>query len=169
VLRANTATKKVTLVHAYVSPDKLLAMHQGGMQVLPNGHVFVGWGSEPYFTEFARNGTVVFDAHFGKDMDSYRAYRFQWVGRPRDRPALVVERHDGRTAAFVSWNGATQVTRWRLRGGLTRTKLPGTTTAARTGFETEVTLPKGTRFAAAQALDANGHVLGTSRTVAVRG
>jgi hypothetical protein len=169
VLRANTATKKVTLVHAYVSPDKLLAMHQGGMQVLPNGHVFVGWGSEPYFTEFARNGTVVFDAHFGKDMDSYRAYRFQWVGRPRDRPALVVERHDGRTAAFVSWNGATQVTRWRLRGGLTRRKLPGTTTALRTGFETEVTLPKGTRFAAAQALDANGHVLGTSRTVAVRG
>jgi Arylsulfotransferase (ASST) len=167
VLRASPATKKVTLVHAYVSPDKLLARHQGGMQVLPNGHVFVGWGSEPYFTEFARNGAVVFNAHFGKDMDSYRAYRFQWVGRPRDRPALVVEKRGGRTTAFVSWNGATQVTRWRIRGGPTRTKRANSAEAARTGFETEVTLPKATRFAAAQALDAGGRVLGRSKTVAV--
>lgn len=169
ILRANTATKKVTLVKAYVSPDKLLAMHQGGMQVLPNGHVFVGWGSEPYFTEFARNGTVVFDAHFGKDMDSYRAYRFRWVGRPLDKPALVVAKHDGHPTAYVSWNGATQVTRWRIRSGSTRARLGSATRAARTGFETEVTLPNATRFAAAQALDAGGHVLGTSKIVAVRG
>ena len=26
------------------------------MQVLPDGHVFVGWGAEPWFTEFAPNG-----------------------------------------------------------------------------------------------------------------
>ena len=168
ILRANVAAKKVTLVKAYVSPDKLLAMHQGGMQVLPNGHVFVGWGSEPYFTEFARNGSVVFDAHFGKNMDSYRAYRFQWVGRPRDKPALVVQSQDGRPTAFVSWNGATQVVRWRIRSGSSRAKLATATTAAKTGFETEVTLPKGTRFAAAQALDAAGHVLGNSKTVSVR-
>ena len=45
ILRPDMAKKRVTLVRAYVSPDKLLARHQGGMQVLPNKHVFVGWSS----------------------------------------------------------------------------------------------------------------------------
>jgi hypothetical protein len=167
VLRADMATKKVTLVRAYVSPEKLLAKHQGGMQVLPDGDVFVGWGSEPYFTEFAPDGAVVFHAHFGAHQDSYRAYRFPWVGRPLDKPALVADARGGGATAFVSWNGATEVARWRILGGSGRATLEKISDAAKTGFETAVSLPKGTRFVAAQALDASGRVLATSKTVAV--
>jgi hypothetical protein len=154
ILRPNTAAKKVTLVKAYVSPDKLLAKHQGGMQVLPNGHVFVGWGSEPYFTEFARDGKAIFDAHFGKNMDSYRAYRFSWTGHPRDKPALVVS--GGK--AYVSWNGATQVASWRLVDGSGK-KLAE---ATKTNFETALSVPKDAAGVRAEALDASGNVIGTS-------
>ena len=154
ILRPDTGAKKVTLVKAYVSPDKLLAKHQGGMQVLPNGHVFVGWGSEPYFTEFAKDGKVVFDAHFGKNMDSYRAYRFSWTGHPRDKPALVVS--GGK--AYVSWNGATNVASWRLVDASGK-KLAE---ATKTNFETALSVPKDTTMVRAEALDASGNVIGTS-------
>ena len=33
-------------------------------QVLPNGDVFVGWGQQPYFTEFNASGQQIFDARF---------------------------------------------------------------------------------------------------------
>jgi hypothetical protein len=159
ILRADTVAKTVTLVHAYVSPDKLLAMHQGGMQVLPDGHVFVGWGSEPYFTEFAHDGHVVFDGHFGKNQDSYRAYRFQWTGRPLDRPRVAVAAGN----AYASWNGATQVARWRLvdASGGAKTLAEAT----RTGFETTLRLPDDATDVAVQALDAQGRVLATSKAV----
>jgi hypothetical protein len=156
ILRPDMATKKVTLVKAYVSPDKLLAKHQGGMQVLENGNVFVGWGSEPYFTEFAKGGKVVFDAHFGKNMDSYRAYRFQWAGHPSDKPRLALKGDK----AYVSWNGATEVKKWRLVDESGK-KLDE---AEKTNFETALKLPKNAagRTFTAQAIDADGNVLGTS-------
>jgi arylsulfotransferase ASST len=163
VLRQDMTAKKVTLEHAYVSPEKLLAEHQGGMQVLPNGHVFIGWGSEPYFTEFARDGEVVLHATFGKDRDSYRAYRFPWVGRPVDKPALAVE--EG--TAYMSWNGATEVARWRILGGDDGGALEEVGDAEKTDFETAVELPDGLKAVAAQALDETGRVLGTSQTMAV--
>ena len=31
------------------------------MQVLPNGHAFVGWGSAPYFSEYSEDGELLFD------------------------------------------------------------------------------------------------------------
>jgi hypothetical protein len=161
ILQQDMAGKTVTLVKAYVSPDKLLAKHQGGMQLLPNRHVFVGWGSEPYFTEFAADGSVVFDAHFGKNQDSYRAYRFQWVGHPADKPALVLKGDK----AYVSWNGATEVKKWRLVDGSGKTL----TEADKHDFETALKLPKNAGPVAAQALDSSGKVLGTSLATGASG
>jgi hypothetical protein len=168
VLSVDTAKKRVILVRAYVSPDKLLSKHQGNMQVLPDGHVFVGWGSEPYFTEFAPDGTVVFNARFGENMDSYRAYRLPWVGRPVDKPALVIEERGEHPTACVSWNGATELARWRLLGGSSRASLKKVAETTKKDFETAVPLPKGTRFAAVQALDAGNRVLAMSKTVELR-
>jgi hypothetical protein len=163
ILRPDLATKTVSLVRAYVSPEKLLAMHQGGMQVLADGHVFVGWGSEPYFTEFARNGDVVYHAHFGKNQDSYRAYRFEWVGHPRDRPRLAIAAGN----AYVSWNGATEVVRWRLVDAGEPSK--SLAEEDRTGFETKLSLPDSAKRVVAQALDEDGRVLGSSNAVDVTG
>jgi hypothetical protein len=129
------------------------------MQLLPDGHWFVGWGARPYFTEYDASGErVLFDARFGYKADSYRAYRFPWHGQPGGRPALAV---DGRTA-YVSWNGATDVFAWQL---LADGRAAGT--FRRTGFETALAVPGGVRTIAVRALAREGRVLATSRTRAI--
>ena len=64
------------LVAQYYHPaKKLLAGSQGSLQVLPNSDVLVGWGAEPYYTEFRNDGMLVLDAEFAEGQ-SYRAFRF---------------------------------------------------------------------------------------------
>jgi hypothetical protein len=172
VLRLNMQAKQATLVRSYTHPKKLLVPFEGNAQFLPNGHVFVGWGAVPYFTEFARNGRVLLDASFGKgtakitgpnqDADTYRAFRFVWHGYPTDRPAAAVS--GGKL--YVSWNGATEVTRWQLVSGSDDGGLSSGKTVPKRGFETAISLRGVTgRAFAARALDGNGRILGTSRTV----
>ena len=46
----------------------------GSVQFLDNGHVLVGWGSDPASTEFTADGTAIYEAtRIGTG--SYRAYR----------------------------------------------------------------------------------------------
>ena len=58
----DTTRMQATLTREYKHDPPLLATHTGSVQVLPNGDVLVGWGSEPYFTEYAYDGTVRLDA-----------------------------------------------------------------------------------------------------------
>ena len=51
-----------------------------------NGDVFIGWGAEPYFSEFSASGTLLFDAHFHGSYQAYRGYRFAWTGSPGGSP-----------------------------------------------------------------------------------
>jgi hypothetical protein len=164
VLRLDMRRMRARLVRAYVHPDGLLSSSQGNMQVLPDGHVFVGWGSEPYMTEFSRDGRVVFDMRFNRGADSYRAYRLPWVGRPTDRPAMAVKREEeDDVTVWASWNGATQVRRWAVLAGPDSSHLRRIKVAPRTGFETSVDVETKAPRLAVQALDAAGRVLGTSR------
>lgn len=163
-----TETKRIaTLVHAYTHPgQKLLAGSQGNLQVLPGGDVLVGWGAEPYFTEYRSGGTPVLDGHIMKGQ-SYRAFRSPWTGTPTDRPAVAARhRTAGKMTVYASWNGATEVATWSVLGGATRGALSRMGTARRTGFETpiEVRSPP-VRFVAAQALDRSGGVLATSPVI----
>src|SRR5262245_17644418 len=48
VLRLDEKRRTATLVHAYAHPAPLLSTTQGDAQVLADGHVLVGWGSNPY-------------------------------------------------------------------------------------------------------------------------
>jgi hypothetical protein len=162
VLRLDRKRMKARLVRSYVHPSPLLASSQGDAQFLPGGHVVVGWGAQPYLTEFTRSGSVLFDAHFNKGADSYRVFRFPWVGRPADRPALAVRRDDDGLTVYASWNGATEVRTWRVLAGAERSQLRPAATAARTGFETTLTAKTDAPYVAVQALDASGRVLGTS-------
>ena len=82
VLELDTEKMKATLVRRYAHPDKVFAATQGNMQVLPNGNVFIGWGSAPLFSEFSKDGELLFDATFPREVESYRAFRFPWSGRP---------------------------------------------------------------------------------------
>src|SRR6516164_3326481 len=59
LLNVDNAAMRVTLKHAYTHPAGLLADNQGSVQLLPDGRVFVGWGAEPYFSEFAGQGELL--------------------------------------------------------------------------------------------------------------
>ena len=82
LLSVNDKSLDVGFDHAYTHPARLLATNQGSVQLLPDGRVFVGWGNQPYFSEFASDGTLLLDGEFAADVDSYRAFTYDWVGRP---------------------------------------------------------------------------------------
>jgi hypothetical protein len=164
LLRVGLRPRQVRLLHAYVHPQNLLSGSQGNVQMLRKGHAFVGWGQNPWFTEFDARGNVVFDGHFAKGADSYRAYRLTWHGRPRTRPAISVQTiGPGRVMVYASWNGATDVRRWQVLAGSRSVNMKPVRTLARTGFETKIELKSGAKVFAVKALGASGTA--TSKTV----
>jgi hypothetical protein len=90
VLMLDQRAMTASLVHRYQHDPPLLADVAGSVQRLPNHNVFVGWGSEPEFSEFTPGGRQIFNGNFAVGVNTYRAYRFPWVGRPDTPPALVV-------------------------------------------------------------------------------
>ena len=109
---------RATLVREYTHPDKLLSATQGNMQVLPNGNVFVGWGSSPAISEFNHDGELLFSAAFPTEGETYRAFRFPWKGYPQDAPAIAAESGQGdEVNIYASWNGATEVATWQVLAG----------------------------------------------------
>ena len=167
VLALDDDRMRATLVRSYVHPRKLFSETQANAQFLPNGHVLVGWGQQPYVTEFDRDGKVLLDLRFGgKGADSYRAYRSAWSGRPAEAPALAAARSDdGRITAYASWNGATEVVRWQLVAGPSTERLRVVAVAPRRGFETEIRARTDEPLVRVRALDAGGAILATSRAV----
>ncbi|HEX5495416.1 MAG TPA: arylsulfotransferase family protein [Mycobacteriales bacterium] len=167
-LRLDTTSMRATLVHAYPHPDGLLASSQGDVQVLPDGHVFVGWGSTGTITEFDRGGRVLLDGAIGggSKTDSYRAYRMAWTGHPTEPPvAAATERADGGSTVWVSWNGATEVASWQLFTGPAPDRLTPAGVTARSGFETRIPVDGTPTFASVRALDGSGAVLASTAVV----
>jgi hypothetical protein len=172
VLRVDKKSRKVTLVRSYVHPQRLLTPFEGNAQFLADGHVFVGWGANPYFSEFDRSGRVLLDAYFGhggrppKDADTYRAFRFPWSGRPVDRPALAVSAgNGGSVTAYASWNGATEIASWRVVAGDDRAKLRTMATVPKRGFETSIPVRTSAAYLGVRALSRRGVVLASSPLV----
>ncbi len=154
------------LVREFLPSPEFLATSQGSVQVLPNGNVFVGWGAEPYWSEYSRDGRMLFNAQFEPGGVSYRAYRFEWVGKPADVPAIRAKRKDrGTVDLYVSWNGSTEVQTWNLLAGSSPSGLVKAATSDRDGFETKFTLSTNQSHFAASALDGNGNLLATSPVV----
>ncbi|KAK3064700.1 hypothetical protein LTR53_018406, partial [Teratosphaeriaceae sp. CCFEE 6253] len=167
----------------------------GSVQVLDLGaegsggeRVFVGWGSSAAFSEFEVGGDLVCETHFAASalfwwerVKSYRAFKFlDWHATPAEwDPRAVI----GGGEVAVSWNGATEVAFWELRGAVLR---EGEAVGgggwreldilAREGFETRFVLPPasegvegegGGRFThfRVAALDAERRVLRESNVV----
>jgi hypothetical protein len=166
--RAHTAR----LVKSYNHPDPpVLAASQGNMQTLPGGNVLIGYGGAPQISEYAADGTLVFDAHQPYDTSFYRAFRFPWSAVPASAPALLASANntEEETIVHASWNGATGVASWRVLAGEKPHALQVRATIGSSGFESDVTLPHKYKYAAVQALDSAGRDLGTSATSQVIG
>ncbi|GLZ00318.1 hypothetical protein Acsp02_75700 [Actinoplanes sp. NBRC 103695] len=169
ILKLDEAAKTVTFVREFVHPDKLSAPTQGSFRELADGGNFIGWGQMPHFTEFTADGKVRLSGHLPLDNQSYRAYKAEWAGVPLDQPALGLSVENGGVTVSASWNGNTQVAKWRARSGSQPKALNATTAeAARTGFETRLTIQGTPEYVVADALDAQGKLLGTSSAIPVR-
>ncbi len=154
--------RKVHLVSRSVRTPPLLSGSQGNDQLLAGGSSFVGWGEDPFFTEFSSSGEILFDGHLPLPGQSYRAYRFPWSATPAAPPALAVTSAAGTATVHASWNGATGVSSWRVLAGATPSTMATVATVPVAGFETAVAVGGAGPVFAVQALDASGAVLGTS-------
>jgi Arylsulfotransferase (ASST) len=166
-LKAGTDTK----VAEFVRPQPLQSPSQGSVQLLPDGDWFVGWGGEPYFSEFSPSGTMIYDAHMplvvpdtSEHTTSYRGYQLPWHGGPTSAPAIAVESRAGGATVYASWNGATDVSAWRVLGGSSRRALTPISRGAKSGFETAISV-RAESYLQVEALDAAGAVIGRSATV----
>jgi hypothetical protein len=170
VLRLDTKRMTAALVSSFVHPKPLVAPSQGDFQPLPDGGWFVGWGQEPYLSEYSASGDLLFDAHLPSSYQSYTAFKYPWTGAPATRPSVVLTRATrGAVLVHISWNGATEVASWRVLGGPRPEALIPLASSPRVGFETTVSISRRARYLAAQALDAQGRPLSVSAAVPVSG
>jgi Arylsulfotransferase (ASST) len=166
VLDLDEAAMTATLAREYGHPDERVATVMGSIQVLPNGAAFLGWGSEPLFSEFSSSGELLFSAGFPPKVNSYRAFRFPWSGQPVDEPAVAVEPGPDEVTVYASWNGATEVAAWQVLAGPGPDRLkPLGSAVDREGFETAITARTTEPYVGVQARDRSGRVLGTSKVV----
>ncbi|KAL4776750.1 ASST-domain-containing protein [Aspergillus nidulans var. acristatus] len=164
VFNLHPFNKSATLVsRTYDARDPVSAVSQGNYQVLPSngtgtglgGHYVAGHGAVPKIEEYDAAGKVVMRGWFGAkiensntssyDWTSYRAYKENWVGRPRSRPSIAACREEGeqKVDVWVSWNGATDVKGWRIYGLSSSSqgeRMRILRDVAKSGFETRAVL-----------------------------
>ncbi len=162
VLRVDESARTVQLVRSLTRSQPNLVSSQGNVQALANGNMFVGWGSTPFCSEFDPSGRVVFDATFPSAVQSYRDFRFEWVGEPTDLPTMALAPGGSGLTVYASWNGATELARWEVLAGPDDVHLATVASAARAGFETAIHVTTAQSVIAVRALDASGRTLGTS-------
>ena len=155
----------VRLLAAYTHRPGILSTYLGSAQRLDNGHMLVGYGNFPEITEYSGVGHVLMDLSMSNY--SFRGVRFAWDGRPTTRPDVAARLTNGQTKVWASWNGSTEVTAWRVLGGSSTTgplNAIGQPTR-KGGFETRIVIPHPEPVVAVQALNAQGRVLATSKTI----
>ena len=167
VLSVDDSARRVSLARAYTHPHALFADSQGNVEMLPNGNVFVGWGAQPYVSEFSPDGALLLDGRLGRDYISYRAYRAPWAGSGVGEPAVATRRGHGGSTVYVSWNGDTRVARWTALAGTSAANLVPIASAARRGFETSIGLPAAATVVRLRGTDASGRTLVTTAAASV--
>ncbi|HEY5296153.1 MAG TPA: arylsulfotransferase family protein, partial [Gaiellaceae bacterium] len=160
---------RADVLQQYHHPTPLAASAMGNAQILPGDAMLVGWGTEPYFTEFGPAGDVRLDAKFDGNAWNYRAFRDVWVGHPTTKPAVAALKQNGKVTVYASWNGSTETAYWRVAAGLTRTGLQTVKTVTAVPFETVVPVAVRPAFISVTALDGSRKPLATSPVVTVRG
>lgn len=170
-----TTPPRASLLAAFRGPEGIAqSTAQGSVQILHNNpsgavdiatsNVFIGWGSSPYITEHLPSGEIVFQASLNiSSANLYRVYKYNFTSNPRDTPSVFTyaQSTDSEVTAFyMSWNGATELTRWRVYGrqncSASWTELG---TIDKHDFETTYQAPGFWAYSMVEALDARGNAL----------
>jgi hypothetical protein len=162
-------TMKARVLNRYLRPDGGNNPARGNMQTLPNGNVLVSWSYYGYMSEFTHDGHLLMDASFASErFSTYRAYKYPWTGRPSYPPTLVASCYGVNGSALstvfhVSWNGATEVEKWRF---FARANAKAADQEigliSKNGFESSFIARGYMDWVSVQALDSGGNVLGAS-------
>jgi hypothetical protein len=156
-IRVDMKKKRASLVEEYLAPTARTTWAMGNVQLLDDGGVFMGWGTDGSFSELGPDGSVRLDGRFADGSVTYRAFRFELDATPEGRPATeIAPAADGTLTMYVSWNGAMQVARWQLLAGPSAGALKPVKTVAWTGFETAIPLPTTIGTFSVVALDVGG-------------
>ncbi|EAW06851.1 uncharacterized protein ACLA_085460 [Aspergillus clavatus NRRL 1] len=162
--------KTAKVLRRYNRPDGGLTRLRGNAQLLPNDNMFIGWSERGYISEHAPDSKVLLTAMFNSTrFSTYRAYKFEFTGRPSSPPDLVVsvagtDESHMLTTFYVSWNGATDIAGWNFYARTAEHAPPvfvGNTT--KSDFETMYVAPGYLDWVSAEAFDHHGMVLGTSQ------
>jgi hypothetical protein len=122
--------------------------------------------SRPCSLAHLPDSNPVIDGQFPVNDQSYRAFTFDWSGRPPGRPAIAVRPNPARgSAVYVSWNGATEVASWTVHAGRTSAALTVAGAQRRAGFESVIPVNSDGPYFAVTAHDSSGRQLGQSATV----
>jgi hypothetical protein len=174
--RVDLASKTARRVWGYTHDPEIFATFMGNTQALPDGNMFLSWGSpstkEPYayvsMTEVTPQGQTLFELSFDKPYVSYRAFRFPWHAEPETVPDLAFNvQGDGLTLGY-SWNGATEVASYRVLVGSSTVSLQTLQVVDKTDFETQskfTGLPSGECYFQVAALDARGQEMARSKVI----
>jgi hypothetical protein len=166
VLFVDNKTRHVTLKQAYLNPAAFMAANQGSVQLVEDGRVFVGWGNQPYFSEFAPDGTILMDGQLPLNVQSYRAYTYDWTGNPSEPPQIAVRADPaGGSVVYASWNGATEIDNWTVLAGTAASRLEPLGSQEWAGFETSIAVNSTGPYFSAVAVDSRGRQLGRSSVV----
>ena len=175
ILQLDFKNMYATVDRTYYHDPSLFVPSQGNVQKLPNGNQFVGWGQEPYLSEFKNNGNTIrnpslnfiYDMQFPNQNLSYRAFKNEWVGWPIYPPSIAVKQlHEDVVIVYASWNGSTETDAWQVLAGPTPRKLSVVVNSnPRTGFETNIIVHSIGQYFQVNALNSSGQVIGTSEIV----
>ncbi|KAI9904399.1 hypothetical protein N3K66_000928 [Trichothecium roseum] len=173
VIQLDTKARTAQTLHqVYDRRSPKHAVSQGSAQVVNGGHgMIVDYGHMPALTEFDLDtDEVLCDLHVGPwvlfktgFIGSYRAFKGAWVGRPRQSPSVYLA--PAERTLYVSWNGATEVSKWVLEGAEYDTLEDGGDWDAlaektKESFETSFKLDSGMhQYVRVAAVDKDGQVL----------
>ncbi|KAJ5595299.1 uncharacterized protein N7459_001507 [Penicillium hispanicum] len=168
-LETGTTPMTARLLRRYIRPDRGLTRLRGNSQLLPNNNMFVCWSKGGYISEFSPDGKVLMTAEFTSPRYSnYRAYKFEFTGRPSAPPAVVSAVYGSDetnlvTTIHVSWNGATDVAWWVFYAQASQFDDPVVIgNVSKIDFETMFMASGYMDWVSVEAVHHDGHVLGAS-------
>lgn len=178
ILKLNFQSMTANIVRAYYHNPLLYVPSQGNLQNLYNGNQLVGWGQQPYVSEFANGGNTeknpslnfLYDMKFPNQNISYRAFKNRWVGLPDYPPSIAAHLlSKGKIIVYASWNGATETAFWQVLAGPTSFTLSVVISKTpRIGFETVINVASNEMYFQVKALNIEGKVIGISHVVKVK-